>query len=163
MGGLLSEASLMGKFSNWDPKITGGTASVQPAEVITDSLDACIAAAQMRFSGVSKQPHNEHHSSILDAEQTCDAFSMKRLPSSSKDTLSLDATTRGTFQDADSKFKFPKTPQVSLSLSLSMCTSSSVLEMKCLMTSYGVNSTSSSVLEMKWLMTSYGVNSSLVE
>ncbi|TYK12981.1 TSL-kinase interacting protein 1 isoform X1 [Cucumis melo var. makuwa] len=112
MGGLLSEASLMGKFSSWDPKTTGGNASVQPAEVITDSLDACIAAAQMRFSGVSKQPHNEHHSSILDAEQTCDAFSMKRLPSSSKDTLSLDASTRGTFQDADSKlFKFPKTPQ----------------------------------------------------
>lgn len=112
MGGLLSEASLMGKCSSWDSKITGGNASLQPAEVITDSLDACIAAAQMRFSGVSKQPHNDQHSSILDAEQTCDAFAMKRLPSSSKDTLSLDASAGGTFQDADSKlFKFPKTPQ----------------------------------------------------
>lgn len=133
MGGLLSEASLLGKCSSWDSKITGGNTGVQPAEVITDSLDACIAAAQMRFSEVSKQPHNDQHSSILDAEQTCDAFAMKRLSSSSKATLSIDAGAGGTFQDADSKlFKFPKTPQVRLFL----CTALSILEKKWLMTSY---------------------------
>lgn len=123
MGGLLSEASLLGKCSSWGSKTTGA----QPAEVITDSLDACIAAAQMRFSGVSKHPHNDQHSSILDAEQTCDAFAMKRISSSSKDTLSLDASAGGTFQDADSKlFKFPKTLQVCLFV----CTTLSALEMK---------------------------------
>ncbi|KAG6604252.1 TSL-kinase interacting protein 1, partial [Cucurbita argyrosperma subsp. sororia] len=112
MGGLLSEASLLGKCSSWSSKVTGGNAGVQPAEVITDSLDACIAAAKMRFSEVPKQHHSDQHSSILDAEQTCDAFAMKRLSSSSKNTPSLDARSWGTFQEADSKlFKFPKTPQ----------------------------------------------------
>ncbi|KAG7034409.1 TSL-kinase interacting protein 1 [Cucurbita argyrosperma subsp. argyrosperma] len=44
--------------------------------------------------------------------RTCDAFAMKRLSSSSKNTPSLDARSWGTFQEADSKlFKFPKTPQ----------------------------------------------------
>ncbi|XP_022977614.1 TSL-kinase interacting protein 1-like isoform X2 [Cucurbita maxima] len=111
MGGLLSEASLLGKCSSWNLKVTGGNAGVQPVEVITDSLDACIAAAKMRFSEVPKQHHSDQHSSILDAEQTCDAFAMKRLSSSSKNTP-LDARSWGTFEEADSKlFKFPKTPQ----------------------------------------------------
>lgn len=115
MGGLLSEASLLGKCSSWGSKITGGSTGVQPTQVITDSLDACIAAAQMSSSQVPKQPHNEQHSSILDAEETCDAFPMKRFSSSSKDILSLDPSAGGTFQDAGSKlFKFPKTSQVCL-------------------------------------------------
>lgn len=80
IGGLLSEASLMGKVDNFDSKTNGSCA--QPSTLISDSFDAFIAA-NLKYSQSQMLPPSEPHSSILDAEDTCHAFSFKRPSSSS--------------------------------------------------------------------------------
>ncbi|KAK4749379.1 hypothetical protein SAY87_026828 [Trapa incisa] len=75
IGGLFSEASLLGKFGNFDSKTNGSNA--QPSSLISDSLDAFITA-NLKCSQSPMLPPSEPPSSILDAEDTCHAFSFKR-------------------------------------------------------------------------------------
>ncbi|KAJ1398583.1 putative TSL-kinase interacting protein 1 [Sesbania bispinosa] len=77
VGGLLSEASLLGGF---DSKLFGNNAAMQPNEIISDSLDAFIAS-QISHPPVSKLPAEDLRTSILDAEETCHAFPLKKLSS----------------------------------------------------------------------------------
>ncbi|XP_057417311.1 TSL-kinase interacting protein 1 [Lotus japonicus] len=78
IGGLLSEASLM---SGFDPKSFGSNAATQPSQIVSDSLDAFIFARSSR-PPVSRPPAEVLRTSILDAEETCHAFPLRKLSSS---------------------------------------------------------------------------------
>lgn len=82
IGGLLSEASLLGKVDKFDSK-TNGSSAQPSSSLISDSLDAFIT--NLKCSQSLALPPSEPRSSILDAEDTCHAFSFKR-PSSSLST-----------------------------------------------------------------------------
>ncbi|KAJ9170277.1 hypothetical protein P3X46_018397 [Hevea brasiliensis] len=111
IGGLLSEASLQGKFSNCDPKSDGSNAGLQPSQLISDSFDAFIMA-QVNHSQAPKPPSHGSSSSILDAEDTCHAFPFQKFSSSGKDGS---AYARTCSQDAVSKsFKQPITSEVNI-------------------------------------------------
>ncbi|XP_020215754.1 TSL-kinase interacting protein 1 [Cajanus cajan] len=72
IGGLLSEASLLGGL---DSKIFSG---IQPCEITSDSLDAYIAA-HINNRSVPRIPGEDLRTSILDAEETCHAFPLRKL------------------------------------------------------------------------------------
>ncbi|RDX61126.1 TSL-kinase interacting protein 1, partial [Mucuna pruriens] len=74
IGGFLSEASL---FGGLDPKSFAG---IQPCEITSDSLDAFIAA-QINNRPVSRLSAEDLRTSILDAEETCHAFPLRKLSS----------------------------------------------------------------------------------
>ncbi|KAK9272233.1 hypothetical protein L1049_002604 [Liquidambar formosana] len=103
IGGLLSEASLQGRFNNSDSK-SNGILGLQPNQLISDSFDAFIAA-QVNHPQVPRPISNDSRSSILDAEETCHAFSFQKLSSSGKDVLALggSAYSRSCHPDAVSK------------------------------------------------------------
>ncbi|CAJ2676923.1 unnamed protein product [Trifolium pratense] len=71
IGGLLSEASFMGKF---DSKFFGSNATNQTSRLISDSLDAFIT------SQISHPPVSTP-STILDAEVACHEFALQKLSS----------------------------------------------------------------------------------
>ncbi|KAI3499763.1 hypothetical protein L1887_35572 [Cichorium endivia] len=83
IGGLLSEASMQAKINKLDPK-----------SFISDSFDAIL----------SSQIKNDPQVSILDAEETCHAFSFRKFSSSNKNVrVSVKSS-----QDLNSNsFKFP--------------------------------------------------------
>lgn len=113
IGGLLSEASLQGKFNNCSPKTNKSNSGLQPSLLISDSFDAFIAG-QMQLPQGPRLPSHEVHSSILDAEETCHAFPCQKFSSSGKDFLVLGGANSGACsQDAGSKsFKLPKFAEV---------------------------------------------------
>jgi hypothetical protein len=84
IGGLLSEASLMGKF---DSKLFGSNATNQTSHLISDSLDAFIT------SQISHPPVSTP-STILDADVTCHGFALQKL-SSPADVQTTSGTTTG--------------------------------------------------------------------
>ncbi|XP_030973600.1 TSL-kinase interacting protein 1 [Quercus lobata] len=111
IGGLLSEASLQGKSDNCDPNSLGSNAGLQQTQPICDSFDAYIAA-QINCPQGPRLSTQDSHSSILDAEETCHAFPCKKFSSSGKDVLPLSGSvfTADCSQDASSNSsKFPKT------------------------------------------------------
>ena len=122
IGGLFSEASLQGKSDNRDPNLLGSNAGLQLTQPICDSFDAYIAA-QINCPHGPRLYTQDSHSSILDAEETCHAFPCKKFSSSGKDVLplSVSAFTADCSQDASSKSsKFPKTQVCSILLTCSM-------------------------------------------
>ncbi|XVF58685.1 hypothetical protein PTKIN_Ptkin07bG0085600 [Pterospermum kingtungense] len=84
IGGLLSEASLQGKFGNCDPKSNGRTTGLQSSQLISDSFDAFLAG-QMNLSQNPTPPPQVTHSSILDADDTCHGFPFQKFPCLGKD------------------------------------------------------------------------------
>ncbi|CAL5214524.1 unnamed protein product [Lathyrus oleraceus] len=112
IGGLLSEASLLGKF---DSKLFGSNGTSQTGHLISDSLDAFINC-RINHPPVSTQSAGALRTSILDAEETCHAFALKKLsPPADVKTASATETAysaaRG--QDASSNlFKIPCTDKV---------------------------------------------------
>ncbi|XVF15020.1 hypothetical protein REPUB_Repub09cG0113500 [Reevesia pubescens] len=109
IGGLLSEASLQGRFSNCDPKSNGSTAGLQSSQLISDSFDAFLAG-QMNPTQNPRVPPLDSHSSILDAEDTCHAFSFPNFSSLGKDAIAYggSAYSHASSQDSSSKlFKHP--------------------------------------------------------
>ncbi|XP_009623564.1 TSL-kinase interacting protein 1 [Nicotiana tomentosiformis] len=78
IGGLLSEVSLLEKVKNHDQG-TEGKPSSQPTSSFPDSLDAFIAARLNSHPEISKSSSHELHSSILDAEETCHAFPVRKI------------------------------------------------------------------------------------
>lgn len=111
VGGLLSEASLLEKFSKSDTKAIWSNADLQSTQIVSDSLDAFISA-QNCSQGPRLSTHDSH-SSILDAEETCHAFAFQKFSSSGM-VKGLGGSSGGCSQDAGSKsFIFPKTGEVS--------------------------------------------------
>ena len=88
IGGLLSEASLQGLLNSCDPRSNGSNPGTQPSQLISDSFDAFITAEVNCFQGPRLSPHSSS-SSILDAEDTCHAFSVKKLSASGKGCRTL--------------------------------------------------------------------------
>ncbi|KAJ6413494.1 hypothetical protein OIU84_006319 [Salix udensis] len=114
IGGLLSEASLQGLLNSCDPRSNGSNPGTQPSQLISDSFDAFITAEVNCFQGPRLSPHSSS-SSILDAEDTCHAFSVKKLSASGKDcrTLSGNAYSQTCSRDTDSKSSMhPTTTEV---------------------------------------------------
>ncbi|KAJ8765541.1 hypothetical protein K2173_014663 [Erythroxylum novogranatense] len=87
IGGLLSEASMQGKVNNVNPKRDGNDAGLQPSQLVSDSLDAFITAQISGFQSTTPPPHGSGLS-ILDAENTCHAFSFQKFPSTAKGVTS---------------------------------------------------------------------------
>ncbi|CAK7337817.1 unnamed protein product [Dovyalis caffra] len=103
IGSLLSEASLQGMLNTCDPKSNGSNPGLQPTQLISDSLDAFIAAQVNPCQGPGLPQCSS--SSILDAEDTCHAFAIKKLSALGKDcgALSGSAYSQTCSQDAGSK------------------------------------------------------------
>ncbi|XP_057491274.1 TSL-kinase interacting protein 1 [Actinidia eriantha] len=108
IGGLLSEASLLGKIDCYDPKSNGSKLGLQPTPLISDSLDAFIAGQLDSQPQESKPWSHVSRSSILDAEETCHAFPFRKFSSSGKDVRVIgNATPWDSNHDGSSKsFKF---------------------------------------------------------
>ncbi|KAH7859854.1 hypothetical protein Vadar_006268 [Vaccinium darrowii] len=87
IGGLLSEASLLEKIGTCDPKSNGSKLGCQPTQLMHDSLDAFIAGELNSQPQESKPPSYVSCSSILDAEETCHAFSFRKLSSSGNNAV----------------------------------------------------------------------------
>ncbi|XP_062097589.1 TSL-kinase interacting protein 1 isoform X2 [Humulus lupulus] len=108
IGGLLSEVSLQGKFSNNAAKAIGSNADLQPTQMISDSLDAFISAQRICPQG-PRPPAHDSHSSILDAEETCHAFPVQKFSSSKRVSALSGGSSGGCSQEAGSRsFRFPK-------------------------------------------------------
>lgn len=105
IGGLLSEASLQGKF-NSEMKSNGSNADSQPSQLISDSFDAFLAAQMNHPQGPQPAPQ-QPRSSILDAEDTCHAFAFQKFSSSEKDTLGLGGNISCSQGAEAEKFKVP--------------------------------------------------------
>lgn len=107
IGGLISEASLLGKISNCDSK---SNASKSGLPLISDSIDAFIAQQYNSHPHASKPSSHDTHSSILDAEETCHAFSFRKVSAPDKDVaLSGRAISGSCSRDSSSNsFKFPR-------------------------------------------------------
>lgn len=87
-GDLLSEISMQGRFTGFDPKSNGSNMGLAPSQLISDSFDAFISA-HVNGSQASRPVPDDTRSSILDAEQTNHAFSFPKFSSSGRDVLSL--------------------------------------------------------------------------
>ncbi|KAJ8557356.1 hypothetical protein K7X08_002981 [Anisodus acutangulus] len=103
IGGLLSEASLLEKVKNHDQRSEGKPSS-QP-----DSLDAFVAAPMNSHPEISKPSSHELHSSILDAEETCHAFPVRKKSGNENATTSCGTAGLGNcHEDTSSKlFRIP--------------------------------------------------------
>ncbi|KAJ8544094.1 hypothetical protein K7X08_028605 [Anisodus acutangulus] len=103
IGGLLSEASLLEKVKNHDQRSEGKPSS-QP-----DSLDAFVAAPMNSHPEISKPSSHELHSSILDAEETCHAFPVRKKSGNENATTSSGTAGLGNcHKDTSSKsFRIP--------------------------------------------------------
>lgn len=113
VGGLLSEASLLGRL---DSKSFGSNTAMQPSQIISDSLDAFIAS-QINNPPVLKLSAEGLRTSILDAEETCHAFPLQKLSSPADvQTASGKGYSVACSQDVSSNsFKLPCTDKVSCS------------------------------------------------
>ncbi|KAJ0096926.1 hypothetical protein Patl1_27652 [Pistacia atlantica] len=115
IGGLLSEASLQGRFNACDAKLNGINSGLQPSQLICDSFDAFLAGQMSHSQGPRPPPPPSHdsHSSILDAEDTCHAFAFQKFSSSEKESKSCS-------QGAGPKsFKFPSVTEANAKPALS--------------------------------------------
>ncbi|CAA3027219.1 uncharacterized protein LOC111397137 isoform X3 [Olea europaea var. sylvestris] len=141
IGGLLSEASLQEKVNGCHSGLKGSKSSFQPSTSLSDSFDAFIAAQLNSHSQALKPASHESHSSILDAEETCHAFPVRKLPSSSKDTITSNrgAGSQGFSNDTSSEpFRFPNIAEMNNQSVLANVSSSQELKTNPLSRSRGV-------------------------
>ncbi|XP_043722249.1 TSL-kinase interacting protein 1-like [Telopea speciosissima] len=105
IGGLLSDASLQGNTKCYDPVPVGNDLCLQQVPFSSDSFDVAISnLIRGRAQGL-RPSSNGSHSSILDAEETCHAFSFQKLSSPGENVLpaSRSAHAGSCSQDAGSK------------------------------------------------------------
>lgn len=113
IGGLLSEASFLGKF---DSKLFGSNATSQTRHLISDSLDAFITSRNSH-PPVSTPSAGPLLTSFFDAGDACNSFDLQNL--SSPTDVQTDSGTKAGYsvaccQDASSYlFKLPCTDKVS--------------------------------------------------
>ncbi|KAL5081061.1 hypothetical protein RYX36_009482 [Vicia faba] len=119
IGGLLSEASLLGKF---DSKLFGSNATSQTGHLISDSLVTFINC-RINHPHVSTQSAEAMRTLILDAEETCHAFAIKKLsPPANVQTASATETAYSGAHGQDVSsilFKLPCTYKVNDRVGLS--------------------------------------------
>nr|GEZ46970.1 hypothetical protein [Tanacetum cinerariifolium]GEZ47204.1 hypothetical protein [Tanacetum cinerariifolium] len=84
IGGLLSEVSMQAKINKSGPKSSERDVTGHPSTLNSDSFDAMISSQLKNNPQVSKPSSLECRSSILDAEETCHAFALKKFASSNK-------------------------------------------------------------------------------
>ncbi|KAB2052003.1 hypothetical protein ES319_A12G090300v1 [Gossypium barbadense] len=116
IGGLLSEASLQGRFGNCDKKSNGISSGLQSSQLISDSFDAFIAG-QMNPSRSLRPPLQDSHSSILDADDTCHAFPFQKFSSLGKSPIATGGSAyfHAGNQDTSSKsFKNPNLTEANI-------------------------------------------------
>lgn len=116
IGGLLSEASLQGRFGNCDKKSNGISSGLQSSQLISDSFDAFIAG-QMNPSRSLRPPLQDSHSSILDADDTCHAFPFQKISSLGKNPIATGGSAyfHAGNQDTSSKsFKNPNLTEANI-------------------------------------------------
>ncbi|KAF8404460.1 hypothetical protein HHK36_009345 [Tetracentron sinense] len=115
IGGLLSEASLQGKPNRCYPMPIGSDPCLQQIPFSSDSFDAAIATHIYGHPQCPRSSSHGSHTSILDAEETCHAFSFQKFFSSGKEVLASSRSAPGACgQDASSRpFKFPSVAEVS--------------------------------------------------
>lgn len=135
IGGLLSEASFMGKF---DSKLFGSNATSQTSHLISDSLDAFITS-RISHPPVSTPSAGPSCTSIFDAGDACDSFDLQNL-SSPADVQTASGTKTGysvaCSQDASSySFKLPCTDKVNDQARLSQNPSSEKTQTDSLLSS----------------------------
>ncbi|KAJ4822203.1 hypothetical protein Tsubulata_013566 [Turnera subulata] len=115
IGGLLSEASLQGRFNN-DPKLNGSNIVLQQSQsqIVSDSLDAFLST-KMSGTQCPNPPPQGLSSSILDAEDTCHAFLIQKFSVSGKDAEKLGGSANSRIcrpVSGSAPFKFPRTTKV---------------------------------------------------
>ncbi|XP_028765983.1 TSL-kinase interacting protein 1 [Neltuma alba] len=110
IGGLLSEASLQGNLSALDSKQNGSNAGMQPGQIISDSLDAFIISQNSH----PKASSEDFRPSILDAEETCHAFSLRKFSSPGTHVQSSTGKTCSgpSSLDISNSFKLPEAEKV---------------------------------------------------
>ncbi|XP_038997941.1 TSL-kinase interacting protein 1-like [Hibiscus syriacus] len=121
IGGLLSEASLQGRFGNCDPKSNGITSG--SSQLISDSFDAFLAGQMNPFKN-QRPPVQDLHSSILDADDTCHAFPFQKFSSLGKNAIASggSAYSHACSQDTSSKsFKHPHPTEANTQLQVQAC------------------------------------------
>ncbi|PWA65995.1 hypothetical protein CTI12_AA330590 [Artemisia annua] len=104
IGGLLSEVSMQAKFNKSGPKSSERDVMGHPSTLNSDSFDAMIASQLKSNPHVSKPSSLECRSSILDAEETCHAFALKKFASSNK---SVRVTAIANQDLSSDSFRFP--------------------------------------------------------
>ncbi|CAN4114216.1 unnamed protein product [Withania somnifera] len=104
IGGLLSEASLLENLKNHDERGEEKPSS-QP-----DSLDAFVAERMNSHPKISKSLSHELHSSILDAEETCHAFPVRKASLRNENAKTLCRTTGPSNSDKDTSSKSFRIP-----------------------------------------------------
>lgn len=82
IGGFLSEVSLLEKLKKHD----------QRSEDKPSSVDSFVAACINSHTEISKSSSHELHSSILDAEETCHAFPVRKTSSGNENATTLCGT-----------------------------------------------------------------------
>ncbi|KAI3461982.1 hypothetical protein Pfo_018645 [Paulownia fortunei] len=109
IGGLLSEASLQAKAGG-NPELKESKSSLQPNAPLSGSFDSLISAQLNAHSQLPKPSCHEPNLSILDAEETCHAFPIRKLqPSRDVTTSNARASFSRCSNGTSSKqFQFPK-------------------------------------------------------
>lgn len=104
IGGLLSEVSMQAKINKSGPKSSERDVMGHPSTLNSDSFDAMISSQLKSNPHVSKPSSHECRSSILDAEETCHAFALKKFVSSNK---SVRVTAIANQDLSSDSFRFP--------------------------------------------------------
>ncbi|GKC88737.1 hypothetical protein Tco_1149386, partial [Tanacetum coccineum] len=104
IGGLLLEVSMQAKINKCGPKSSERDVTGHPSTLNSDSFDAMISLQLKNNHHVSKPSLLECRSSILDAEETCHAFSLKKIASSNQ---SIRVTAIANQDLSSNLFRFP--------------------------------------------------------
>ncbi|KAG8373284.1 hypothetical protein BUALT_Bualt11G0007900 [Buddleja alternifolia] len=109
IGGLLSEASLQGK-AGCNPELKESKSRSQPNAPLSDSFDSFISAQLNSHANMLRPSCHEPTLSILDAEETCHAFPIRKLQSSGDATASNARAASDGWNSATSseQCRFPK-------------------------------------------------------
>ncbi|XP_024977527.1 TSL-kinase interacting protein 1 [Cynara cardunculus var. scolymus] len=110
IGGLLSEASLQAKINKSDSKSSERDVVGPSSTFISDSFDAFISSQVKSNPQMVKPSSLDSRSSILDAEETCHAFSFRKFSSSSKN---IRVSARASQDLSSNSFRFPDLLEVS--------------------------------------------------
>ncbi|PIN07258.1 hypothetical protein CDL12_20178 [Handroanthus impetiginosus] len=106
IGGLLSEASLQAKACG-NQYLEESKPHLQPDAPLSDSFDPLFLDQPNAHLRVPKPSGNDPNLSILDAEETCHAFPIRKLQSS-RPTSNTRASSRCSNDMGPNQFQFPK-------------------------------------------------------
>lgn len=117
IGGLLSEASMQGRFNNENTK--SSSIRLISQSNASDSLDACME--QFKYPQASTTLSPDMPSSILDAESTCHSFAFSKGLSSSKNISTIGKGAFSALSDQNAASESFKCPKSEVRLDLYFC------------------------------------------